>query len=276
MVKIVILTGSDLRHSFFRMALANHLAIEVVASYCEGNEKSLETLVSKKEGSTDLQKQHLLKRKVTEEDFFGCFVKAIPDKSHPISLKKGDINNDEHVTSIIELNPDIIVAYGCSIIKGKLLEHFKGRIINVHLGLSPYYRGSGTNFWPLVNGEPEYVGVTFMHMDAGVDTGEIIHQMRANIYPGDGPHQIGNRLIRDMVDELAQLVVVSKALGVVNQPTIPENTKYYRKKDFTEVSVESLYKRFNEGMVDIYLAEQAKRNRNVPIVTHPTMSGVAA
>src|SRR5690606_10372264 len=93
-----------------------------------------------------------------------------------------------------------------SLIREPLLSAFQGRFLNVHLGLSPYYRGSGTNFWPLVNGEPEFVGATFMHIDAGVDTGEVIHQIRARIFPGDTPHQIGNRLIADMARVYAALI----------------------------------------------------------------------
>ena len=62
--------------------------------------------------------------------------------------------------------------------------------------MSPYYRGSGTNFWPFVNNELQFIGATFMHIDEGVDTGEIIHQIRANIFHDDNIHQIGNRLIR--------------------------------------------------------------------------------
>ena len=40
------------------------------------------------------------------------------------------------------------------------------------------------------------VGATFMYIDAGIDTGEIIHQIRADIVIGDSPHSIGNRLIK--------------------------------------------------------------------------------
>ena len=68
-------------------------------------------------------------------------------------------------------NPDIIIVYGSSII-APLTNDFKNKIINVHLGLSPYYRGSGTNFYPILNSKPEYIGVTFMFLDKGIDTGK--------------------------------------------------------------------------------------------------------
>ena len=37
-----------------------------------------------------------------------------------------------------------------------------------------------------------------MYLDKGIDTGEIIHQFRSNVYQKDNIHQIGNRMIVDM------------------------------------------------------------------------------
>ena len=60
------------------------------------------------------------------------------DKSSPVFIKKGEINDSLIVSRIIDLNPDLLVCYGSSLIKSELLEIFKGKFINVHLGLSPY------------------------------------------------------------------------------------------------------------------------------------------
>ena len=71
----------------------------------------------------------------------------------------------------------------------------RNKILNLHLGLSPYYRGAGTNYFPFVNNEPEYVGSTFMYLDEGIDTGEIIHQIRPLINITDSFHQLSNRFL---------------------------------------------------------------------------------
>ena len=91
--------------------------------------------------------------------------------------------------------PDVVLVFGTGILREPLLSAFAGRIINIHLGLSPYYRGAGTNFWPLVNREPEYVGATIHYLDAGIDTGPILAHARPAIARGDGPHDIGNKTI---------------------------------------------------------------------------------
>ncbi len=38
-MKIVILTGSEIRHEYFRKKLASEKQISVLTSYCEGDEK---------------------------------------------------------------------------------------------------------------------------------------------------------------------------------------------------------------------------------------------
>lgn len=270
-MRIVVLTGAELRHDFVRKAFGLAEGIEVLASYREGLEKSLATVVDRSAPGADLQLRHIAARTLAERDFFGAFVDLTPDRSNPVDLPKGAINEAHHVDAIRALAPDLLVAYGCSLIKGPLLEEFAGRFVNVHLGLSPYYRGAGTNFWPLVNGEPEFVGATFMHIDAGIDTGEVIHQMRATVHPGDDPHRIGNRLIADMTATYVRLVRRFAELGTLPQVPEPETVRVYRQKDFTAEATEALYAAFADGLVDRYLAEAPQRLARAPIVENPRL-----
>lgn len=271
--KIVILTGSELRHTFFRTWLAASGGIGVARSCCEGLEKSLGSMVGQQNGGGSFRSMHLRAREQSEEDFFRLFIEHEQDRSNPVSLPKGAINEAGHVEAILAARPDLIVAYGCSIIRGRLLEEYRGRIINVHLGLSPYYRGSGTNYWPLVNGEPEFAGVTFMHMDAGVDTGEIIHQIAARIVLGDGPAHIGNRLIADMARVCRGLILRFGELPKMPQPERTAADRLYKKKDFTEDSVAELYRQFRSGLVEDFLRNESERRAKVKLVRNPAMEG---
>jgi len=273
MKRIVILTGSELRHVFFRKYIALSEGIQVINSYCEGQEKSLRTLVKKNGDPNDIRLKHLSAREQSEKDFFGLFVETTVDHSNPVYLPKGDINSPNYTQAIIDSKPDLLVAYGCSIIKEPLQSAFKGRFLNVHLGLSPYYRGSGTNYWPLVNGEPEYVGATFMHIDPGIDTGEIIHQIRAKVLWGDMPVQIGNRLIVQMSRVYRDIIINFDHLEKMPQLPKPPYEKVYKRKDFSRESVEKLYKNFQNGLVEKYLREESERCKKVPIIQNPTVKG---
>lgn len=271
--RIVILTSSELRHDFFRKAVGASGIHEVTRSYCEGLEKSLRTLAGKKgTGKAELELAHLRKREQAEEDFFRLFVDFVSDKSNPVFVKRGAINEPEQVEAIQDLNPDFIVAYGCSLISGDLLSRFDRRILNVHLGLSPYYRGSGTNFWPFVEGKPEYVGATFMFMDEGIDTGEVIHQIRPRIFPGDDFHRIGNRFIGDMTRTYIKLLSNVDQLSPMPQIAAPPDARLYLKKHFTNDAVVELHRQMESGLIDRYVDEQCVRCAAVPIVENPVIA----
>jgi len=267
----VILTGSELRHEFFRKTLAASPRINILNSYCETHENNLRSQVESSQENHHLRLRHLNARAESETLYFQESVNSGIDNSKPIALNHGAINSDRSVASIIDLNPDLLFAYGCSIIREPLLSTFSGRFVNVHLGLSPYYRGSGTNYWPLVNGAPEYVGATFMHIDQGIDTGEIIHQVRATAMPGDTPSNLGNRLIQKMTLVAEQLITSFDTIVPMTQPPEPPDARRYRSKDFSESSVAELYENFENGLVDRYLDEQVERCARVPILSNPAL-----
>ena len=265
--KIILITGSELRHEFFRKYLSSINEIKVLSTYCESHTGNLTDYVDKENIIGDIRKQHLQTRSLYEKDFFEVFCETIDDKSNPIFIERGSINQKDIVSKIINLNPDLIVSYGCSIIRSELLSYFKGRFINIHLGLSPYYRGSGTNYWPFVNNELHFVGTTFMHIDEGVDTGDIIHQIRAIMTHGDNIHQVGNRLIKDSVMECAKLIRCFNKLEIQNPIKVKKlETKYYKKKDFTEESLRLAQINLSQGIIEKYIENRDKIENRYPII----------
>jgi len=253
-MRIIILTGSEIRHEYFRKKIASDPRISVLRSFCEGVEESLENRIRNNKNSSTLEAQHAEARLQSEKDFFRDFISTQTDESMPTQIAKGAINDITVVSSIIDLNPDLIVCYGASLIKSELLSVFRNRFLNIHLGLSPYYRGSGTNVWPLINGELDMVGATFMHIDAGIDSGEIIHQIRAEVFIGDGPHTIGNRLISVMTSTCIDVIVGFRSLCHEVQPKC--EGKLYLVKDFDSSSCRRLYTNFETGMVRNYLGAE--------------------
>lgn len=275
MRSIIILTGSELRHTFMRKAIAISGACVVARSFCEGLEQSLDSHINKSDIDENcLRRNHATARFNSESDFFSQFIRFTPDRSNPVFIEKGAINAPPYPQDIIDISPDLIVAYGCSLIRSPLISYFPRRFINVHLGLSPYFRGSGTNFFALVDGAPEYVGATFMFLDEGIDTGEIIHQIRARVFPEDTPHQIGNRLIGDVAVIYSELIRRFDLLEPMPQPTPPAEVRVCKRKDFTEAATAKLYEQFSNGMIEQYLKELEPRCASVPIVRNPALEDV--
>jgi|GEM_PF-550441 len=270
--KIIIITGNELRHIFFRKFLSSFDTLIVLATYCEAENIPLIETISN-DADVTLRNKHLTLRAQTEKDFFEPFCDRIIDNSNPVFIKKNEINSDTMVAVICNLNPDLIISYGCSIIKEPLIAAFKNKFINIHLGLSPYYRGSGTNYWPFVNNEIQYVGVTFMLIDAGIDTGEIIHQIHPRVYHGDNVHTIGNRLIYDMAKMTIQIIVNFELLDKMDQIKIhQQEEKYYRKKDFNEASLVTLYANFSNGLITNYLRNLQQSGKQAKIIENPLLT----
>ncbi len=261
MRKIVILTADELRHDYFKLKFALEKDIHVLKTYCDITNKKydLDNL-----DYSNIQNIHFCSRKQVEEDFFREFTSSAKDLSNSEYIKRGSINTEKYINEICELNPDFIVAYGCCIIKPKLIELFKNRIINVHLGLSPYYFGSGTNFHPFVNQELSAVGATFMYMDAGIDTGNIIHQIRADIDTCDSIHQVGNRLIKKMTNVFIRLVKNFEKVKDIKQLS-HEGGITYKNKDCTPQSVEEAYKNIKNNLCAKYLKNKDNLDSEFPI-----------
>jgi hypothetical protein len=56
--------------------------------------------------------------------------------------------------------------------------------LNNHAGITPKYRGMNGGYWALATGDAENFGTTVHLVDAGVDTGAVLHQVRGK--PGRG------------------------------------------------------------------------------------------
>lgn len=270
MKNVILLTGSETRHSYFRLKVAAHPGINVIATYCEGDEKSLKNRTSLNPDASFFERYHVQAREQSERDFFKAVLDYLPDASKPKAIPKGGINDPEIVKAIEAAKPDLLVCYGSSLIKSQLLSTFEGRFLNVHLGLSPYYRGSGTNVWPLINEEPGMVGATFMYIDSGIDTGQIIHQIRADIFLGDGPHSIGNRLIAKMTDRYCSLICEFDRLTIEIQPD--SKGKLYLQRDFDALACERLYRNFQGDMIINYI-RNAKQTPLPYIVENSALKG---
>ena len=98
-------------------------------------------------------------------------------------LQPKKIREPEAVETLKELKPDlmVVVAYG-QILPPVLLDLPRLGCINVHASLLPKYRGAAPIHWALLEGEA-VTGVTTMHMDVGMDTGDMILKEEIAIGP---------------------------------------------------------------------------------------------
>ena len=85
--------------------------------------------------------------------------------------------NDAAVLSFVNrLKPDIIVVNGTRIISKKILSQLSIPIINLHVGITPKYRGVHGGYWAIASNDKQNCGVTIHRVDSGIDTGSVLYQ----------------------------------------------------------------------------------------------------
>lgn len=95
------------------------------------------------------------------------------------------VNSPEFMAQIDQIDAELIVIVSYhEIIKQPLLDRFHNRMINLHAGALPHYRGRAPINWAIINGE-DHIGVTAHYMDEGIDTGPIIVQNMVKIKEND-------------------------------------------------------------------------------------------
>src|ERR1700730_14446062 len=112
-----------------------------------------------------------------------------------VVLQPGTIkNNAEFRDQLTAICPDaiIVVGYG-RIIPQWMIDLPRLGNLNLHASLLPKYRGAAPIQWAIANGE-SVTGVTTMHIDAGLDTGDILMQREIAIGLEDTAETLGPKL----------------------------------------------------------------------------------
>lgn len=248
-MRAIFFTSNALRHKFVANSLAGLVTEALIVTENIPNPTS-EAVTSK-----EIQKHFHLRQKA-EEAWFGTHITF---KYNTLHIEYGALNSPIVLKALRDFNPDVAVAFGCSIIREPLLSSVpRGRFLNLHLGLSPYYRGSGTNFWPFVFNELEYVGATILHIDAGIDTGDIVAHAQPIFKKDDDVHSLGCRTIQSAVDCLKNLFnEIAQGRELERVPQWKEaGARYCKKKDFTEASLRQYYDNLEQGIIDKYLKDK--------------------
>ena len=133
----------------------------------------------------------------------------------PKNYENRDVFNDALLAQINQYNVDLIVLAGFLVkIPEKLVEQYKGRIINIHPSLIPSFCGVG--FYGLRVHEAalargvKVTGATVHYVDQGMDTGPIILQKVVYVEEGDTPEILQKRVM-----EQAEWQILPQAINMI-------------------------------------------------------------
>ena len=141
------------------------------------------------------------------------------------------------------LKSDVYVVFGSSYIKGELVDFLiKQKAINIHAGVSPYYRGSACNFWALYDGNPHLVGSTIHLLSKGLDTGPMLYHAMSNLKTN--PFEYTMSTIKSAFHSIAERIKDNSIFKInpVTQDKIKE-IRYSKKNEFNEDIVKEYFKK---------------------------------
>lgn len=230
-MKITVFTGNRPRHLYLINQMAKIadevFAIQECTTVFPGQVKDFF------DNSPVMQKYFSLVNQ-SEINVFGeiCFLKK---NVRQLALKLGDLNKVSIDILKPALQSDIYVVLGASYIKGDLIEFLVSRkAINIHMGVSPYFRGSSTNFWAPYNRRIDMVGATIHMLSNGLDSGDILYHAFSKPRKID-PFDLGMMSVKVAIDSVAERVKTGKIFRI--EPEIQDKSKeisYTRNSDFTD------------------------------------------
>ena len=123
----------------------------------------------------------------------------------------GRPNSGRLTASLKDLSPAIIAVYGTGIIPSSALSQARLIALNLHTGVSPRYRGASCAFWPIYNGEPQWLGATVHECTSAVDGGRIFAIRHVTLQEDDNLHRIFARAV--VVGVQAYVEVISQVIA---------------------------------------------------------------
>ncbi len=161
----------------------------------------------------------------------------------------GDLNHCSMDLLSDFLKSDLYITFGSSYIKGELA-HFliKQKAINIHAGVSPYYRGADCNFWALYDDNPHLVGTTVHLLSKGLDSGPILYHAMSNLKTN--PFKYTMSTIKSAFYSISERIKDASIFKIKPLVQSKKNEVRYSKKS-----------EFNEEIVKIYFEKEIDLNK---------------
>jgi methionyl-tRNA formyltransferase len=140
--------------------------------------------------------QRALAQLIEDPRYSVCFIAvraSRPDEklvqlaeSHGIPvLRPANVNAPDSLAALGAFGSELHVSMSYDqILRESILALPSRGTLNCHAGALPFYRGRNPLTWALINGENEF-GITVHWVDLGIDTGDIVRQVKVPIAPVD-------------------------------------------------------------------------------------------
>ena len=188
---------------------------------------------------SDVMKDYFSRVGAAERAEFGE-PRFLPSNVIAFPMKSGDISKLDLASLLPLRDVDAAVVFGASFIRQPLVDLLvEKETLNLHMGTSPFYRGSSCNFWAAYDHNPDYVGATVHMLTKGLDSGPML----CHAFPTLDEHEsldyfaLGMRAVSAGIDCIVSLIESGlwRDLERVPQDRSVE-IRYTRNSDFDDIA----------------------------------------
>ena len=179
-MKITLFTSNKNRHNYLINLLSNVCDKLFVIQECG---TIFPGVVPDHYPASTIMKKYFEKVNDVQFKLFGnSYVNNLGKNIKILPMLSGDLNKCSLTFLSDFLKSDIYLVFGSGYIKGELADYLvKQKAVNIHAGVSPYYRGTDCNFWALYDNNPHLVGATIHILSKGLDSGPVLYHAMSNI-----------------------------------------------------------------------------------------------
>ena len=163
-------------------------------------------------------------------------------------VTRAELNMSEFVETLNFDDYVVCFVFGSPILKSVW---FKNELlkINLHLGLSPYYVGSGTLFWPFHNNDIRHAGITWHELTEVLDMGRPVIRYKFKFAQGNY-YDLINIILKHAILEGLNLIndrmKKSENLFVSYYERAVRQRKYIR-SDITAAAINRVNSKYNQN-----------------------------
>ena len=107
------------------------------------------------------------------------------------------------------------------------------KALNIHIGVSPYYRGTDCNFWALYDNNPHLVGATIHMLSKGLDSGPMLYHTLSEIKDDPFIYTMSTvkSALHSLVERIKNETIFKYSLELQNKS---KEVRYSKKNEFND------------------------------------------
>lgn len=264
--KIIIFSGTHPRHLYVNSIFLN-LKKKIKIKIIFMKRENLEPKPPKHLNNRDRKNFifHFKTRKESELKNFGDlkYTELFKDFDYKVVTPE-KLNSQETYKIVKNFKPNLIFIFGIDLIKKPLINLVKRKGLNLHLGLSPWFKGSATLFWPFYLLQPNLAGVTFHKITSGIDDGKILHQSKPRLSEKDKIHDVAIKAVKKAKSDLFKILkkfIQNKKFKYQKQKN---SGKTFYTKNFKAHHLRVIYDLFDNKIVKYHLKN--KKNKKIKLI----------